>query len=146
LIQQVTIILLILFLLSVGVDIFTVFTDLAEKQGEVGADPVIRFPITIGLTGNACSEKTILYSNSIESELRYNSDIDNLIGIHNFKNILVSEICLEEKNTLPVGVIQLINKKGEDPISEYDVVSIAHVVTILLGFGECTKSIFRHMC
>ena len=56
----------------------------------------------------------------IEKELRFNSDIDNLLSVHNLKNILLSEICVEDPKMPPVGVIQLINKKGIEPINEFD--------------------------
>ena len=49
--------------------------------------------------------------------MRFNSDIDNLLGLHNLRNLIVAEFETDDPKQDPVGVLQLINKKGIDPIT-----------------------------
>lgn len=54
--------------------------DNQEKQCLIGLDAqsTIKFPSTLGITGQVLKEKTIFYSNNAKVDIRFNSDIDNI--------------------------------------------------------------------
>jgi hypothetical protein len=60
----------------------------------------------LGITGLVCKEKSLIYANRLEKELRFNSDIDNLIGIPEVLNFLAVEFSIDNNSFAPtVGVI-----------------------------------------
>lgn len=60
----------------------------------------------------------------MDTEFRFDSDIDNLIGVSNIKNILTFEFAIDykKKSTL-VGVIQMLNKVDGENINQFDLVT-----------------------
>ena len=70
---------------------FTVAESDSNAKADHNIDTIIRFPTSLGLTGIACLDRTLIYSNDVEKDLRFNSDLDNIMGLNNIKNIVVSE-------------------------------------------------------
>eukprot|EP00347_Sterkiella_histriomuscorum_P005208 403357481 len=89
-------------------DLFTMAEqDINAKTQDTEADAIIRFPTSIGLT-----------------------------GIHNLKNMIVSEFRAVKQETQkhqdPVGVLQLLNKLGIEPINQFDI-DMVNALRIFLG-------------
>ncbi|CDW78434.1 UNKNOWN [Stylonychia lemnae] len=114
----------------------------SNAKADYNVDTIIRFPTSLGLTGIACLDRILIYSNDVENDLRFNSDLDNIMGINKIKNMMVTEFSAVEsdqgKEQDPVGVIQLINKKGIEPLNEFD---SAMVNALRLFLGTCVDNI-----
>jgi len=87
----------------------------------------------MGLCGKVYSSKSTFISNDVLNEKGFTSGIDNLTSIREVKNIMIGPVFahsskLREDNTrakfdrsLPIGIIQLINKNNREKITEYDI-------------------------
>ena len=83
-----------------------------------------KYPCIFGLTGLAIqkrdinSSSAILYANSIELDLKFNEEIDNIERLRPLWNIAIFELsafdigstCKQKKDFNTVGVVQLFNK------------------------------------
>jgi len=67
--------------------------------------------------------------------MRFNSDIDNLLGLNDLRNLIVVEFETDDPKKDPVGVLQLVNKKGIEPLSKFDIVRLR---SSFLGHDKCS--------
>jgi len=62
-----------------------------------------------GLTGKCIAEQRVIISPYGEKDRLYNSDIDNIMSVKSFKNIMVIPLMIESE---VIGVLQLVNYNG----------------------------------
>lgn len=100
----------ILFFDKVKKDLQTIITEQKDEEGtEEGGADFIRFPQTMGVTGQCAMEKTqVVCRKDIKKIRNFMADIDNSAGAQNLNNFMIG--ALTHKNQT-VGVLQLMNKK-----------------------------------
>ena len=96
--------------INIDEDIFTVaIADIYEKRKENEVITVIRFPPSLGITGLACKEHSMIALENVSTthDIRFNGDVDNFLSVYNLRNILVSEFSNEENKArnIPIGVL-----------------------------------------
>lgn len=125
--------------LNIEDDICTSTYTGTTKKAEDIPDTMIHFPMSLGLTGYACKEKTTIWTNNIDFEQRFNKDLDNLNGVGNIRNFLSAGIYLNyELSRKKVGVLQLINKTEKKDITDIDVEAVKAMLPFL---GACVNNI-----
>ena len=107
-----------------------------SNQVKVYEENIIRFPITIGLTGKAAQKRKIIINNLGDKDnLNYSSEIDNFINVGRIRNMMVGPMQDMKGNIR--GIIQFINKKGANKIDQHDEIELG---SILSALGEIIKT------
>lgn len=75
---------------------------------------LMRFPLNMGLTGNAIEQKGPVISLEGENDPKYSFEVDNINQLLDFENILIMPI-IDSRGSLK-GVVQLINKIDSNEI------------------------------
>ncbi len=102
----------------------------------ISEEHIIRFPMTMGLTGRALDKRHIIVSQIGEKDTqRYSAEIDNFMNCAHVKNIMIGPI-FDAKGEVR-GVLQFINKLGKPQIEEQDEIELN---TILPALGEILKT------
>lgn len=70
------------------------------------------------MTGYVFKNRSIYFSNKPAKDAKWNPDIDNLSTAGDVRNFMIGAL-LDTQNR-PVGVVQLINKKDDKPITDID--------------------------
>ncbi len=102
---------------------------LVEMESHIQKHEIITFPSSIGVTGHVFKSRSIYYSNKPAKDAKWNPDIDNLSTAGDVRNFMIGAL-LDTQNR-PVGVVQLINKRDDKPITEIDQVSVRLTVATL---------------
>ena len=92
-------------------------------KGEIDVlipESIIRFPNSMGITGECFANKDIIYSNRAERDGKFNADIDNISTISNVRNFMIT--CILGEGDRTAGIIQFMNKKGKKDINENDII------------------------
>lgn len=93
-------------------------TGLDDEVEETLPSAILRFPLSLGLTGLSARHKQILACNNLDTEIRFDSDIDNILGVTNIRNIMTFEYAIDHGRKSPIiGVIQMINKIDDGGIT-----------------------------
>ena len=90
---------------------------------------IIRFPISMGLTGDAYKNKGIVVYENVKKKHLYNPEIDNIASASDLNACLMS--CLPGPNSSISGVLQLGNKPGGFSQRELQVVT---ALSTILGY------------
>ena len=72
---------------------------------------MVRFPLTIGLTGKAATKKKTIISQAGEFDPSFSSEVDNFISVFKVENIMLVPFTDRAGNLR--GLIQFINKVGK---------------------------------
>jgi hypothetical protein len=89
----------------------------------------MKIPSALGITGLVYRTNEVFVCQNIHKELRYNADIDNLGGSTSSAENLIMGSLYGHSNTgkkKPVGILQLVNKNNQEPITDYDKVSLEY--------------------
>jgi hypothetical protein len=62
------------------------------KDTKLNEENVIRFPVTLGLSGKAAYSKKIIVGKNGEKEKYYSSEIDNIHNVSKVNNIMIGPI------------------------------------------------------
>lgn len=94
----------------------------------------VTFPTNSGVTGQVFNKHKIIYHNQVVKDSLYLNDIDNQTGITDVRNYLLGPVFPHSENakgdrlpvsafnrTKPIGILQLINKRGYLEIGDYDI-------------------------
>eukprot|EP00347_Sterkiella_histriomuscorum_P021117 403335187 len=102
-------------------------------------DNMIRFPITLGITGKALQKRKIIVTNDMSDQAvaksSYSTEIDNFLNLQKIRNIMIGPI--EDNCGELRGAIQLINKLDNPQISTSDELELR---SILPALGEMIKT------
>lgn len=113
---------MLLFVNSKEKELFKVqyheMTDQERKQTAKEFDNVVTFPLNLGCTGQAITTQKSVFFNPPEKSKKYESDIDNCIGVATVDSLLVSPIFSPDGELQ--GVIQLLNRLNSDKITAHD--------------------------
>jgi hypothetical protein len=101
----------------------------SSEQNKKYSQDIIRFPITMGLTGETYKNKGCMIYEGVKKKHLYNPEIDNIASASDLNSCLMS--CLPGPNSSIVGVLQLGNKSGGFSQREIQVVT---GVSTILGF------------
>jgi hypothetical protein len=75
---------------------FTYITDLSKPLRKTidggSGGTMTRYPTNMGLTGLAFTERSVISSNQLDTDMRFNSDIDNVLLAKSVRNIVTFEI------------------------------------------------------
>ena len=112
--------------------------DSKAKSWLIGLDAqsTIRFPSTLGLTGQVFKEKSIISWNNAKNDSRFNPDIDNISSESDVRNFMIGVILGDGDNR--AGVIQFINKKNGEEVTKYDIERFKAMRTFI---GSCVENV-----
>ena len=96
------------------------------------AGSVIRFPNTIGVTGQVFKEKSIVARN----EPKLNPVVDNITSQSEVHNFMIG-IIMGDKDT-KAGVLQFINKRNGEEVKNYDIQRFKAMRNFL---GSCAENV-----
>lgn len=93
------------------------------RTSNVTAENMVRVPPDVGLTGIAVKAKKTMVFNNVPDQNTYSADIDNPRHI-DVRDLLVCPFFNKDRLS---GVLQLTNKKGNEPISQQDIAEIGAI-------------------
>ena len=99
----------------------------SSSPDEKYSQDIIKFPITMGLTGEAYKLRSIQIFENVKKKHLYNPEIDNIASASDLNNCLMA--CLAGPHNKIFGILQLGNKTGG--ISQRDVQMVNGFGTIL---------------
>ena len=113
----------------------------------------VRLPRDRGITGHAISRKEVLVVKDGEQEKEYLAEVDNAAGVAVIRNMMIGP-CFDTSGTLR-GLIQLVNKEGENPISENERIEFVNLCPTVAEIikqadevqfvGDLSSNIFLHL-
>ena len=115
------------------------FTLMPEAgRGSAFSSEAIRFPVTVGLTGEVFNSKQTLVMDSAAKSQRYNPEIDNAASAPDVRNLLLGCLITEEGQC--VGVVQLANKVNRGKVLPEDRSKLEGVLSLLAGIiANCNE-------
>lgn len=115
-----------------------VFFSIPENEDikkEETSDSIIHIPLGLGITGVAVKDNKSIYSNKVEDIDIFYPDVDNIAGINKIKHFLVVPFGSQFHDGA-IGVVQLINKKDRNGVTNGDVLKLEAMRTMLGGFVD----------
>ena len=107
-------------------------------RGSMFSAEAIRFPVTLGLTGEVFHSKQTLVMDSAAKSQRYNPEIDNAASAPDIRNLLLG--CLITEDGQCVGVVQVANKLNRGKILAEDRSKLESVLCLLAGIiANCNE-------
>ena len=113
----------------------------------------VRLPRDRGITGHAITQREVLVVKDGEQEKEYLAEVDNAAGVAVIRNMMIGP-CFDTNGTLR-GLIQLVNKKGENPISENERIEFVNLCPTVAEIikqadevqfvGDLSSNIFLHL-
>ena len=97
---------------------------------------VIKFPINIGITGQAIREDRILYYNEGDRQVDFSSEIDNSLCLPKVESLMVAPV--RDQYGKCLGVIQLFNRLNGERIVQNDCYELG---SLLPSLAEIYKTI-----
>ncbi|CAI2384649.1 unnamed protein product [Moneuplotes crassus] len=125
----------ILFYDSIKDDLCTagdVTSEFAKKMVGLDSETVIRFPNTIGVTGLAFKNSSIISRN----DHNLNPVVDNISNQAEVKNFMIGAILGDEDKK--AGILQFINKIGGEDVKNYDIQRFKAMRHFL---GSCAENV-----
>lgn len=87
----------------------------------------MKIPCNLGVTGHVYRSEEIYVCQCAVKDQRFNADVDNLGGgTKSVNNLIIGTIygwSADGQKKKNVGILQLVNKNNEEPITDYDRVS-----------------------
>jgi hypothetical protein len=111
----------------------------SEKFTEKFSSTSIKFPISLGITGDVYKKNKPVKFDNPKSNRLFNTDIDNTTKSSNIKNCIFSSLL--GINDEVVGVLQVFNKENSKNISEKDLLKTKYLQKILGMCISCTNCI-----
>mgnify|MGYP003598084912 CR=1 FL=1 len=96
---------------------------------------MVRFPISIGLTGIATEKRKVIISQTGDFDPLFSSEVDNILSVYKISNMMLVPIF--DKNGDIRGMIHFINKLGKSKIPDTDSKELDPVIPTL---GEIIKT------
>ena len=127
----------VLLLDTKTMDLFTIaeiqkdMSDVKEGDEYAESGDTISFPSTLGITGQVYQTKEVYICNHALNDRKFMADIDNLSSIIEVENFMIGPI-FNTSTPQPIGIIQLINKKGKRNIEDQDIKKFK-IIQELLG-------------
>lgn len=110
----------------------------AAGRGSAFSSEAIRFPVTVGLTGEVFSTRQTLVMDSTAKSQRYNPEIDNAASAPDVRNLLLGCLITEEGQC--VGILQLANKVNRGKVLPEDRAKLESILSLLAGIiANCNE-------
>lgn len=111
--------------------------------GEGYSEDVIRFPKSLGLTGEVYQGASILQIDDVKKSTHYNPEIDNVAGSNELISLMIGVIPGSKHKR--IGVLQLGNKLHGKPLTPYDVQKFNALSGLLGACITCTNDLVETM-
>jgi hypothetical protein len=111
--------------------------------GEGYGEDIVRFPKTLGLTGEVYLHDTILQIDDVKKHIHYNPEIDNVAGSNELVSLMIGVIPGPKHRG--IGVLQLGNKAQGQPLTPYDVQKFQSLAGLLGACITCTNDLVETM-
>lgn len=124
--------------LSSGNDLYTSLNLQNVDSNLIGLDAnsVVRFPNSLGITGQVFKEKTVIARNQAKKEMKFNPTVDNITNQSDAQNFMIGVI-LGHKD-VRAGVLQFINTSTGEDVKTYDIQRFK----AMRGFlGSCAENV-----
>jgi hypothetical protein len=114
-----------------------------EATGEGYSKSVIRFPKSLGLTGEVYTHGSILQIDDVKKNVHYNPEIDNVSGSNELISLMIGVIPgpLQRR----IGVLQLGNKSLGQPLGDSDLQKFNALAGLLGACMTCTNDLVQSM-
>lgn len=111
--------------------------------GEGYSEDVVRFPKTLGLTGEVYLGGSIMQIDDVKKHIHYNPEVDNVAGSNELVSLMIGVIPGPKHKR--IGVLQLGNKCHGQPLTQHDIRKFNALSGLLGACITCTNDLVETM-